>query len=120
MNAHQLLSEIAQLSDEEKSRLWRLLQEADKRVCRKAEDDARRAEEERDAKKREMREAKIAELKTTIRELDEMYTHACEENDLDMVEWADDQFAAYRRDYGGLYGVAREEIAQEDRAARGY
>lgn len=120
MDATQLLDTIAKWSDEEKTSLLRLLQEADKRVCRKAEDTARRAEEERDAKKREWRQAKIAKLKKEIRDLDEQYTYACEENDLDMEEWAGSQFVALKRAYGDLYDVAREEITQEDRAARGY
>ena len=120
MDAEQLLDAIAKWSDEEKTSLLRLLQEADKRVCRKAEEDAERAEVERDAKERERRQAKIAELKKEIRELDETYTNACANDDRDKVEWVDGQLAAYRRAYGDLYDVAREEIAQEDRAARGY
>ena len=120
MDAPQLLGSIANLSDEDKSRLLRLLQDADKRVCRKAEEDARRAEMERDAKERERRREKIDELKKEIRELDEQYTSACKNNDLDMVEWAEGQFFAFRRAYGDLYGEAREEIADEDRKAQGY
>lgn len=120
MDATQLLAAIANWSDEDKSQLLRLLQEADKRVCRKVEDDARRAEVKRDAKERERKQAKIAELKKTIRELDAQYTSACTNEDRKMVEWVDGQFAAYRRDYGDLYGVAREEVAREDRDAQGY
>ena len=120
MDAPQLLGSIANLSDEDKSRLLRLLQDADKRVCRKAEEDARRAEMERDAKEREMRQVKITELKKEIRELDEQHTSACTNDDRDMVEWVDGQFAALRRAYGDLYDVARAEIAREDRAAGGY
>ena len=59
-------------------------------------------------------------LAQEIRELDEQYTSACKNNDLDMVEWAEGQFFAFRRAYGDLYGEAREEIADEDRKAQSY
>jgi len=120
MNATQLLDAIAKWSDEDKSRLLRLLQHADKLVCLKGERDAIREERERGAKERERRQAKIAEIKKHIRELehirelDKQYAYACKENDLDMLEWVNGQFAALKRAYDYLYDEEREEIARED------
>ena len=104
---------IAQWSDKQKSDLLRLLQDADKRVCRQKYEKDEMAARQQQALEVDKKRKKIDELKKIICELKETYTKACIDVDYDMIEWAEKQQAAFERENPELYYIARDEITRE-------